>query len=203
MAHLKYAILLNYLEDHLSAEERGRVDAHLASPCWECARRLALLRTALHSLEKDQTVAPPEDILKRAADILRNRRDLPERKPWARVVAALRFDSRLQPVAAGLRGPARTRQMLFATEQVDIDLQIKPGRTDYDLLGQMLSARNPSEAAPAFVSLQNDTGTLLRATETDPLGQFAFRQVPSGKYELIFDLEKQEVAITGLEFEND
>lgn len=202
MAHLKYAILLNYLEDHLSAEERGRVDAHLAGPCWECARRLALLRTVLHSMKEDQTVAPPEDVLKRAADILRSRRDLPERKPWLRVVAALRFDNRLQPAAA-LRGPARTRQMLFTTEQVDIDLQIKPGRTDYDLLGQMLSTRHSSETAPAFVSLQNDTGTLLRATETDPLGQFAFRQIPSGRYELVFDFEKQEVAITGLEFEND
>ncbi|HMB23035.1 MAG: hypothetical protein ACM33V_01850 [Chloroflexota bacterium] len=202
MAHLKYAILLNYLEDHLSAEERSKVDAHLASPCWECARRLALLRTVLHSMEKDQTIAPSEDVLKRAADILRSRRDLPERKPWLRVVAALRFDSHLQP-AAGMRGAARTRQMLFATEQVDIDLQIKPGRTDYDLLGQMLSTRHSSDTTSAFVSLQNDTGTLLRATETDPLGQFAFRQIPSGHYELVFDLEKQEVAITGLEFEND
>ncbi|HSA99909.1 MAG TPA: hypothetical protein VLE49_04610 [Anaerolineales bacterium] len=203
MAHLKYAILLNYLEDQLPVEERSKVDIHLAEPCWECARRLALLRTALRSMTEDRTVAPPEAILKRAVDIVRSRRDLPERKPWMRVVAALRFDSHLQLSSAATRGATRTRQMLFTTEQVDIDLQIKPGRADNDLLGQMLSARRSGQALPAFVSLQNSAGTLLRATETDALGQFAFRQIPSGRYDLIFDLENQEVAITGLEFEND
>ena len=204
MAHLKYEILLNYLEDHLSAEERSKVDVHLAEPCWECARRLALLRTVLHSMAQDRTVAPPEVVLKRAVDIGRSRRNLPERKPWMRVIAALRFDSHLQLSSAATRGgPTRARQMLFTTEQVDIDLQIKPGRADNDLLGQMLSTSRSGEAVPAFVSLQNSAGTLLRATETDSLGQFTFRQIPSGRYDLVFDLENQEVAITGLEFKND
>ena len=120
-----------------------------------------------------------------------------------RVFAALRFDSRLQLSGAATRGTARARQMLFTTEQMDIDLQIKPGRADNDLLGQMLSTSLSGEAVPAFVSLQNNTGTLLRATETDSLGQFAFRQIPPGSYDLVFDLENQEVAITGLEFKND
>jgi hypothetical protein len=120
-----------------------------------------------------------------------------------RVVAALHFDSRLQLSSAGTRGAARGRQMLFTTEQVDIDLQIKPGRTDSDLMGQMLSAESSGEVLPAFVSLQSSAGTWLRATETDSLGQFTFRQIPSGSYDLVFDLENQEVAITGLEFEND
>ena len=203
MAHLKYAILLNYLEDQLSVEERSKAEEHLAEPCWECARRLALLRTVLHSMTKDRTVAPPEAVLKRAVDIGRSRRSLSERKPWLRVVAALRFDSQLQLSSAATRGATRARQMLFTTEQVDIDLQIKPGRADNDLLGQMLSTRRSGQAVPAFVSLQNSAGTLLRATETDSLGQFAFRQIPSGRYDLVFDLENQEVAITGLEFKND
>ncbi len=203
MAHLKYGTLLNYVENQLPPEERSQVDAHLAGPCWQCARRLALLRTVLHSMTIHRTVAPAEEILKRAVDIGRSQRDLPERKPWLRVVAALRFDSRLQLSAAATRGAARTRQMLFTTEQVDIDLQIKPGRIDHDLLGQMLSASRSGEAVPAFVSLQNNTGTLLRATETDSLGQFAFRQIPPGSYDLVFDLVNQEVAITGLEFKND
>ncbi len=203
MAHLNYITLLNYVEDQVSAEERSKIDAHLAEPCWQCGRRLALLRTVLHSARDDRTVAPPEAVLKRAIDMGRTRRDLPERRPWMRVVAALRFDSRLQLSSAAMRGVTRTRQMLFTTEQVDIDLQIKPGRADHDLLGQMLSTQHSGEAVPAFVSLQNNTGTLLRATETDSLGQFAFRQIPPGNYDLIFDLETQEVAITGLEFRND
>jgi hypothetical protein len=120
-----------------------------------------------------------------------------------RVVAALRFDSRLQLSAAGTRGAGRGRQMLFTTEQVDIDLQVKPGRTDSDLTGQMLSTQDSGEALTAFVSLQSTAGTWQQATETDSLGQFTFRQIPSGSYDLTFDLGNQEIAIPGLEFQND
>lgn len=202
MAHFNYETLLNYLEDQLSVEERSQVDAHVSS-CQRCGQRLALLRTVLQSTAGDRTVAPPESILKRAVDIAHGRRESSQRKPWMRVVAALRFDSRLQLSSAATRGATRGRQMLFTTEQVDIDLQIKPGRTDSDLLGQMLSTQRTGEILPAFVSLQSSAGVLLRATETDSLGQFTFRQISSGIYDLVFELEDQEVAITGLEFEND
>ncbi len=202
MAHFNYETLLNYLEDQLSVEERSQVDAHVSS-CQRCGQRLALLRTVLQSTAGDRTVAPPESILKRAVDIAHGKRESSQHKPWMRVVAALRFDSRLQLSSAATRGATRGRQMLFTTEQVDIDLQIKPGRTDSDLLGQMLSTQRTGEILPAFVSLQSSAGVLLRATETDSLGQFTFRQISSGIYDLVFELEDQEVAITGLEFEND
>jgi hypothetical protein len=202
MAHFKYETLLNYLEKQLPAEERGQVDAHMLS-CQRCSGRLALLQKVFRSVAGDRTAAPPEDILKRAMEISQDRQASSLRKPWMRVLAALSFDSHLQLSAAATRGAARGRQMLFTTEQVDIDLQIKPGRTDSDLLGQMLSTRIPGETLPAFVSLQNNAGTWLRATETDSLGQFIFRQIPSGTYDLVFDLENQEVAITGLEFKHD
>jgi hypothetical protein len=200
MAHFKYETLLNYLENQLSNEDRSQVDEHTAL-CQRCSRRLTLLQAVLRSTAGDRTVAPPESVLKRAVDIAHGKRDL--RKPWLRVVAALSFDSRLQLSSAAIRGTAHGRQMLFTTKQVDIDLQIKPGRTDSDLIGQILSAQSSGEVLPAFVSLQSNAGTLLRAMETDPLGQFTFRQIPSGNYDLVFDLENQEVAITGLEFEND
>jgi hypothetical protein len=202
MAHIKYGILLNYLEDRLSAEERRQVDAHLARPCWQCARHLTLLRAVLHTTTGDRTSAPPEEVLKRAVDIPKTHQTR-QPKPWVRVVAALRFDSHLQLSAAATRGATRARQLLFTTEQLDIDLQIRPGRGDSDLLGQMLGIRRVEEMVPVFVSLQSSAGELLRATETDPLGQFAFRQIPFGTYDLVFDLENQEVAVTGLELKND
>jgi hypothetical protein len=92
--------------------------------------------------------------------------------------------------------------MLFTAEQVDIDLQIKSGRKDHELLGQVLDARQSGGFLLAFVSLQNNEGQ-QRATETDPLGQFAFHGVSSGTYDLVFDLDDHEIAITGLEFRNE
>jgi anti-sigma factor RsiW len=57
MAHFKYETLLNYLENQLSAEERGQVDAH-TSKCPRCSRRLTLLQGVLQSVDGDRTVAP-------------------------------------------------------------------------------------------------------------------------------------------------
>lgn len=200
MAHLKYETLLNYLENRLSTDERSKVDAHLVGSCQPCERRLALLRTVLDSVASDQTVAPPADILKQAVELSQGRH--PQPKFWNRVIAVLSFDNRLQLSSAATRGTTRARQMLFTAEQVDIDLKIKPGGEDHELLGQVLDARQSKGFLPAFVSLQNKEGQ-QRATETDSLGQFAFHGVPSGTYDLVFDLDDQEIAVTGLEFQDE
>ena len=200
MAHLKYETLLNYLENRLSVEERSEVDAHLVGPCQRCHRRLILLRAVLDSVTNDRTVAPPAAILKQAVELSQGRYPQPEF--WNRVVAVLSFDNRLQLSSAATRGTTRARQMLFTTEQVDIDLKIKPGREDHELLGQVLDIRQSTGFLPAFVSLQSNGGQ-QRATETDSLGQFAFHGVPSGTYDLVFDLDDQEIAVTGLEFQDE
>jgi hypothetical protein len=203
MTHLNYETLLDYLENRLSAEEQNAVEAHLAESCPQCNRRLTRLRAVLDATEGDRTVAPPADALKRAIETARSRKRTTQPGPWTRIVAALSFDNRLQLSAAATRGAARVRQMLFTAEQMDIDLQIKPVGADHDLLGQVLGTGRSGEELPAFVRLQSSEGELLRATETDSLGQFAFREVPSGIYDLVFDFENQEVAVTGLDFEND
>jgi hypothetical protein len=202
MTHLKYEILLNYLEGQLSAEERKEVDAHFAEACQQCDRRLALLRTVLQTVAGDRTVAPPADVLKQAVEKAKTRKKTSSPRLWNRMVASLSFDSHLQLSSAATRGSGRARQMLFTAEQVDIDLQIKSGRKDHELLGQVLDARQSGGFLLAFVSLQNNEGQ-QRATETDPLGQFAFHGVSSGTYDLVFDLDDHEIAITGLEFRNE
>jgi hypothetical protein len=88
---------------------------------------------------------------------------------------------------------------LFTAEQVDIDLKISKGVKDHDLLGQMLGG----ESSSAFVSLQSNDGHILKATETDSKGQFAFRDISSGVYDLIFDLETRQIAVQGLQVRND
>jgi len=202
MAHLKYEILLNYLEGQLSVDERNEVDAHIAESCQQCDQRLSLLRTVLQTVDGDHTVAPPADVLKQAIDGIKNRKKESKPKLWNRIVASVSFDSRLQFSSAATRGVARTRQMLFSTEQADIDLQIKPIRNDYEVMGQILNADHSGGFLPAFVSLQNE-GQIQKATETDPMGQFAFHGVSSGTYDLVFDLDDQEIAVTGLEFRDE
>jgi hypothetical protein len=202
MAHLTYETLINYLEGHLSAEEQREAETHLNGPCDSCQRRRASLQTVLRSAAEDQTTPPPASVLKLAIDIPLTHPKSTQPGLLTRLIAALTFDSHLQLSSALTRGAARERQMLFSADQVDIDLQIKPVREGHDLIGQVLGGPVKGITS-AFVSLQKDTGQLLKATESDSKGQFVFRGLPSGMYNLIFDLENQEVAVMGIEVKND
>jgi hypothetical protein len=202
MAHLTYETLLNYLEGHLSVEQRDEAEAHLNGSCESCQRRRASLQTVLRSAAKDQTMPPPASVLKQAIDIALTHPKNTQPGLLTRLIAALTFDSHLQLSSALTRGAARERQMLFSADQVDIDLQIKSTREGHDLIGQILGGQTRGISS-AFVSLQKDSGQLLKATEADPKGQFVFRGIPSGMYDLIFDLENQEVAVMGVEVSND
>jgi hypothetical protein len=202
MAHLTYETLLNYLDGHLPAEARSAAEAHLNEPCEACQRRRVLLQTALHAAAADHTESPPASVLKQAIDIPLTHSKTTQTGLLTRLMAALTFDSHLQLSSALTRGAARERQMLFSADQVDIDLQIKSVREGHDLIGQVLT-ETASGNAHAFVSLQKNSGQLLKATEADLKGQFFFRGIPTGVYDLIFDLEHQEVAVMGIEVRND
>jgi hypothetical protein len=202
MTHISYETLLDYVDNRLPAEERSRVEEHLTETCHQCDRRLVLVQTVLQTVTADYTVAPPPDVLSQAVDRAKVQKKEASPKFLNRLVATLAFDNRTQLSFGATRGSGQARQMLFTTEQVDIDLQIKSGRKDHELRGQILDTQHPGDILPVFVSLQNNEGQ-QRATETDSLGQFVFHGISSGTYDLVFDLENQEIAVTRLEFQNE
>ena len=201
MAHPTYETLIDYVEHRLPDVEKARLKKHLASPCQRCATQIAHLRAIWEAAEGDRTSAPPADVLHQAVAAFQQRSASPSRT-LLRVLAELQFDSRLQLSPMASRGIARTQQMLFATQQVDIDLHITPDHGYYNLIGQILDREDEDELYTAFVCLQHETGKLLSATEADRLGQFTFRQIPPGVYNLIIDLDNQEVTVDGLNIGN-
>jgi len=202
MNHPTYENLIDYIEGRLSEIDRAQTEDHLSSPCQQCSSTVARLRTVLEAMAADQMTSPSPDVLNRAIALFQEQSAPAARSPL-RILAELLFDSRLQLSPAASRGAAHARQMLFATQKVDIDLNITPEHKEHNLAGQILDREQVDEYPSAFVTLQNEAGTLMRGVEVDPLGQFTFRNVPSGVYELVADLGSQEVAITGLELGND
>jgi hypothetical protein len=93
--------------------------------------------------------------------------------------------------------------MLFRVGKVDIDLQISPEKDDRKLIGQILGSEDARGGPSAFVSLTGKSGEVVQGAEADHLGQFAFRRIPSGMYDLVFDIQGQEIAITDLDLGND
>jgi hypothetical protein len=202
MPHPTYKTLISYIEDQLLDDDRSRVEAHLSASCPHCSEKIARIRAALAAAAEDRTLAPPPEVLSRAV-ALYQKRPKPSLRPHLRVLAKLHFDSRFQMSALATRGAGRTRQMLFTTEQVDIDLQMIQEGENHNLVGQVLGSDEADKLSEAFVSLQSEDGGLIKGIETDALGQFVFKQIPSGVYDLVLDLGSQDVAITGLELTND
>lgn len=191
MAHPSFASLLDYVEDSLPREARAAIDEHLAGPCSQCSVELSRIRAALGALANDDTVAPPEETLRRAVAAFRAR---PAAPPRVRIAAMLVFDNYRQSSLAVVRGPAaRARQLLFTAEGLDIDLQIHFAEGGATLVGQILGGERPS-----IVRLHR-AGEVIDDVGADSFGRFAFRPVPLGNYDLVIEFDSREVAIVGLE----
>lgn len=203
MSHPTYTTLLGYIANQLPDVDRAKIEEHLFSQtCQQCTGKIARLRAVLEATTKDRTVAPPVAILRRAI-ALHSKRTINPLEPVLQTLAKLEFDSRLQPSQMLSRGASKLRLLLFSTPQVDIDLQITSEDDDHNLVGQVLSSEQVNEPMLAFVSLKNETGLMFKGTETDSLGQFTFRQIPTGVYNLVFDIDSQIVAITNVELMNE
>jgi hypothetical protein len=204
MSHPTYETLLKYIDKQLPETETTLIETHISGPCKVCLNKVNQIRMVVNTATHDQTIAPPSNVLSQAVALFRQKPNAPTR-PRLRVLAKLLFDNHIQMPQLAMRGadPLLTHQLLFSAQQVDIDLQITPEHGDHNLVGQILGSEQTSEPSIAFVYLKSETGEMLKGTETDSLGQFSFRQIPSGVYDLVFDLENQEVAITSLEFSND
>jgi hypothetical protein len=198
MSHINFEASLGYLENQLSNADRIRVEQHLSQPCQKCNLQISRLRSFLALTGKGGTFAPSAEVLQRAVAIHKQRLPAPL-SLRERILAALQFDSRLQLSPSASRGAARTRQMLYTTSQVDIDLQLTPDHGEHNLVGQILS----DVPAQAFVSLQGKDGSVIKGIGTDAQGQFAFKNVFPGVYDLLVETDQQEIAILDLELVND
>src|SRR5439155_13295216 len=103
-----------------------------------CALELAVWQRVLGRLEADRAPAPPEAARSRALALFD--RLEPRPVPLARLLASLRFDSRLQPAPGGARDAGRAAyKLLFTAEGADIDLLCEPEPDGWRIIGQALA----------------------------------------------------------------
>lgn len=194
MDHPPFDTLLDYLAGALAAETRAAVERHLETPCARCAATLARLRAALEALENDDTAAPPPAVLRQAVEAFRDR-SWSAVPPPQRVRAVLVFDNYRQgPLMSARGGAAQARQMLFRAEALDIDLRITFAEGGAIVEGQILGGERPPSAVRV-----GQQGEILDAVTVDSYGQFAFRPLPPGQYDLEIELGAQEISIEALD----
>ena len=103
-----------------------------------------------------------------------------------RIEARLVYDTKAQPLSAGVRAAGqRARRLLYAADEAELVIQVAQDRQPdlRKLSGQVLDEGMPIEGAA--VSLLGPTTSVQRETDED--GEFVIGAIPRGPYSLEVD----------------
>jgi hypothetical protein len=115
-----------------------------------------------------------------------------------RVEARLVYDTREQPLTAGVRAVVqRAWRALYSADDTELVLQVAPDRQAdrLKLAGQVLDEGMPIEGAA--VNLHGPTSKV--AQETDEDGEFLIGSLPRGAYSLEVDTPARSLSVTPFE----
>jgi hypothetical protein len=182
--HLNAEAALDYIESRLDQEQIAFWERHIET-CIECAENIRQWRQLRMDLKRTHLVSAPKQDVEQAFHVFR-----PQRAAGATIrsiVAAVVFDSFLQPAFAGARGSSDSRQLVMRAEEFDIHVKIWGEDDHKQMLGQVLPRNGKDFVRFArFHLLRN--GERLESTSTDETGEFHFTDVPDGDLSLQVDL---------------
>ncbi|GAB4128723.1 MAG: hypothetical protein Fur005_20800 [Roseiflexaceae bacterium] len=119
-----------------------------------------------------------------------------------RFVASLRFDSFTSTVP-GLRsaGSVAQRQLAFASDVADLMLSVlyRPQNATIEVSGQIFF-KTEQPAEPMLIEL-NQAEMVCAMTQTDPLGEFFFRDLQPGQYQLHVRAAALDISIEMLDLQ--
>lgn len=197
---LYFERLVDWLDGRLPPEEAATIAQQVAAD--EAVQAdVAWLQTILgHHLV---LVEPPADLHQQLAQRFAayRQRHVPANL-FPRFTAQVLFDSHSQGAVAGIRAAApagQERQLIYASETADIALTIFPRPTDeqVDLVGQVFPLSEGEQEAYSVQLLQAAIEQNL--TTTDELGEFTFRGLLPGHYDLVLSGSQAEVVLTAVD----
>jgi hypothetical protein len=216
---LTFERLLDWLEGRLSPPEYSEVADKVALADATVQAEVAWIRAFLQLEGKVVLEAPPSQVHQLLVQRFVDQRQkhhatvsTPEQPGFfQRLLAALTFDSQLQPALAGVRGieDHSTRQLIYSTAVADValDLHREAELGKITLMGQILptdeftlapeaTASDLAREACAVQLLQ--AGSEIAITQSDELGEFTFKQLLPGEYELILTTTTVDLVIPSI-----
>ena len=198
----RFSELLDWLEGRLPPDKARAVAERLQAADAATQADLDWLRLFLQARQSIQFASPPPGVretLRRAFAAYAVSREPPG--PFQRWLATLTFDSRAQPVTAGLRSAAeegQRQQLIYTTVTAEIALNVRliPPDEKFIVTGQIFSlVDTPADAFS--IQLLGGVGEVALAT-TDELGEFSFSDLPAGEYHMVVSTALYEVFIPSL-----
>ena len=190
MRHPTVETILNFVDN--KTDVVGVAD-HISS-CSRCGEKEQEFKGLLGFIREDAVNEPPAELLEWGVQLFQ-----PVLRPTEgklrHIFAKLVFDSFEQPLPAGIRHVGSIpRQLLFKAGEVDVDLRIESADDDrISLAGQVLS--DSTEFFDDTPVRLESHGIIRYKTRTNPVGEFAFDQVPQDTYHLSMDLPEGQVTL--------
>lgn len=198
----RFSELLDWLEGRLDPEEARALAERLETAGATTQADLDWLRLFQQARRSVQSAVPPPSV----RDTLQKRfaAYAETRQPpglFQRLLATLTFDSRVQPVTAGLRSvgdDTDQRQLIYTSEAAEIAVTIQPTLPDknFTVTGQIFPLRDTPADAFSIQLLRGAREVGLVAA--DELGEFTFTNLPAGEYSMVASVGEYEVLISSL-----
>lgn len=181
MNHFNIEDWTDYVREVANPELRELMDAHRATGCGRCEKRIEALARLNLAARNEKTIEVPDHLVRSALALFASQSShVGERR--ASVLARLIFDSFMQPLAAGVRSEQRlSRQVLYQADGYSLDLRIEQERDSSQLLvvGQVFDRSKPkTPMAHVPVLLLSGPRLLLRVDSND-FGEFQLQYEPT------------------------
>lgn len=204
---IEFDRLVDWVEGRLPAGEARDLERRLAAADEETRADAAWLRAFARVSEDTVIASPPSEVQEALIERFEDHTSVHARgreRPdlLKRLVATLTFDGGLQP-SFGLRSAGTQesrRQLIYSTDMADVALNPRPGAGEdaLDVYGQVLMLDADDDPA-SFVVQILDGGAEVSTTATDELGQFSFKGVAPGAYDVLVSGERAEIRLPRVE----
>lgn len=200
----RFSELVDWLEGRLPPNQARAVAERLETADAATQADLDWLRLFLQARQSIQFASPPsrvrETLKERFSAYAEARKPPGLLKRW---FASLSFDSRMQPVTAGLRSAQRAgegpqQQLIYTSEAAEVALSIHstPPNQNFMVTGQIFPAGDLPARAFSIQLLRGIREIDLALP--DELGEFTFTNLPAGDYEMVVSAGEYEVVIPSL-----
>lgn len=178
--HLDLFSLYGFVSGVASMDEQGR--SHLEK-CEQCRSDVSWLQWLADFGTREKEYDPPLWASKNAENVFRLKK--PGLVTIAReIVASLVYDSFNDPLPFGVRRrDLPSRQALYKTDNVQLDLKIELGEEQGVIIGQIVADKGDMDTTGLQIELTHD-GEVISKSSTNALGEFIFQNLPKGNYEL-------------------
>jgi hypothetical protein len=184
--HLNMEVVLDLIEGRLHKDQEEFWRRHM-EVCKDCTQGVQEWKQLESGLERAHLKSASQLDLANAVRIFQAERR-GEPTTVRSVVAAIIFDSFLQPSMVGLRGNAAlARQIVMRADEFDIHVKIWGDEDRKQMIGQLLPRKGGDFVGRARFHLFRN-GERLESTVTDETGEFHFTDVPQGLLSIQIDL---------------